>query len=239
MGHFKKLIRRIDEIEKSLQKRYDGYYLIPLDIFYEKTRRALSLLDLVEKSRVSRDLKLEARKNFIINCITALEVFLKDMVLVIIDMQTENNHRANGIKLLLKEKITLEEAYKLFYKKDVSIGIIIISKYSFHNLETIDQILSVITKENFLEKLGKFKVRDDKEKIKFILDKKYSNKNWRNILAEFLNLRHQYVHQINFKDRLGLKRLKILYECLVDFVEATEQYLFEHIPINNNRISKK
>ena len=102
MSHFKKLIKHIDNIQKSLQKRYDGYYLIPSEIFYEKTRRALSLLDLVEKSEAPKDLKLEARKNFIINCVTALEVFLKDFLCVLIDMKLENNCWPSEIDSLLR-----------------------------------------------------------------------------------------------------------------------------------------
>ena len=231
MGNFEKLLAKLDETQKSLSRRYDGYYLIPSDIFYEKTRRAWILLDLVEKSEVSKDLKLEARKNFIINCTTALEVFLKDMLIGIVDILLEKKCHPDKIDSLFKEKITLGEAYQLLSERKISAGLLIASKYSFHNLEVIDRIFSVIINGNFLESLGKFEVKDSKGKTKFVLDKRYHNGNWRNKLAEFLYLRHKFVHQIKFKDKLGLKRILKLWECLSDFVEATEQYLFQYIPI--------
>ncbi len=220
-------IQRIEEMRSSLSKRYGKHCDIPVDVFWEKTRRAFLLLDLVENSKTHKDLKLEARKNFIINCVTALEVFLKDMLVGLLE-----NVDLPKLNELLNEKITLWEAYKLFYRNKVSAGELIAIKYSLQNLEQINLIFSKLIEKKFLTEIGSFDVKDERGRTKFVLDKKYPD--WKERLAELFELRHRFVHQISFNDKLGLERLRKLWECLTHFVEATEQYLFEYIPIEEN-----
>ncbi|GEM_PF-5303652 len=120
--NFERLIQRIDETRQHLAKRYGKYAAIPIDVFWEKTRRALLLLDLVENSEVSYELKIEARKNFIINCVTALETFLKDTIIGLVE---EGNLFVDEI--LKERKISLSDAYELFVNREVSRGELIVT----------------------------------------------------------------------------------------------------------------
>jgi len=222
-----KWIQRVEEIRNSLSKRYNGYYAIPIDVFWGKTHRALRLLDLAEKSKVHKDLKVEARKNFIINCVTALEVFLKDMLVGLLE-----NADFPTLNELLNEKITLWEAYRLFYRNKVSAGELLAIKYSFQNLEQINLLFSKLIGKKFLTEIGNFEVKDDSGRIKFVLNIKYPD--WKEKLAELFELRHNFVHQIRFNDRLSLEKLRRLWEVLSDFVEAVEFFLYKHVPIEGS-----
>ena len=197
---------------------------MPIEVFYEKIRQSLFLLRLVESSQAPKEIKTEARKNFIINCVTALENFLKDMIVGLVDIGDLN------VEDLLKgEKISLYDAYSLFVNKKVSLGELIAVNFSWQNLERINQVVSKLTGENFLDKLENVQVKDEEGKPKFTLNNKFPD--WRNKLFELFRLRHQFVHQVSFNDRLGLQRVKNLCKVLTAFVEAAEQYLFEFIPL--------
>ncbi|TCK03948.1 HEPN domain-containing protein [Phorcysia thermohydrogeniphila] len=217
-----------------IAKRYDGYCDIPIDVFYEKSRRALLLLGTIEDSNVPKELKIEARKNFVINCVTALEVFLKDMIVILLYSNEEWFYeKVKKLQKLRDIKLNLLDACKMFNKRKVSLGELIVATYSFQNIAHIEEVFSALTGEKFLDKVGKVKVEDEEGKS-FVLNEKCPD--WRKKLEELLNLRHRFVHQVSFKERLGLKRLKNLFECLVSFVEATEQYLLEFISCENGGV---
>jgi len=226
MRKLQDIILRIDEIREALSKRYgEKDVVLPIDAFWEKTRRSLLLLDLVESSKSPKELKIEARKNFIINCVTALENFLKDTIFGLTEIGN-----LSAREILKEEKISLYDAYKLFVDKKVSLGELIVVRFSLNNLEQIDYLMSKLIGRKFLDEVGKFEVKDEDNNLKFTLNNRFPE--WRNRLSELFRLRHLYVHQVSFKDRLGLERIQKILETLSVFVEATEQYLFEFIPMD-------
>jgi len=174
------VLRKIEERRKLIRKRE----LYPYDTFLEKTYRALSLLIAIEESKTNREIKLEARKNFIINCITALEVFLKDMVKGLIDLEAISQ---KGIDEFLKEKITLKEAWEIFSESEVSLGEIISITCSFQNLTQINSIFSKLLDQDFLEEISHFKVKREDEDIEFTLKENYPD--WEIRIVEIFELR--------------------------------------------------
>lgn len=226
MRKLQDIILRIDEIREALSKRYgEKDVILPIDAFWEKTRRSLLLLDLVESSKSPKELKIEARKNFIINCVTALENFLKDTIFGLTEIGN-----LSAREILKEEKISLYDAYKLFVDRKVSLGELIVVRFSLNNLEQIDYLMSTLIGSKFLDEVGEFEVKDEDNNLKFTLNNRFPE--WRNRLSELFRLRHLYVHQVSFKDRLGLERIQKILETLSVFVEATEQYLFEFIPMD-------
>jgi len=226
MRKLQDIILRIDEIREALSKRYgEKDVILPIDAFWEKTRRSLLLLDLVESSKSPKELKIEARKNFIINCVTALENFLKDTIFGLTEIGN-----LSAREILKEEKISLYDAYKLFVDRKVSLGELIVVRFSLNNLEQIDYLMSTLIGSKFLDEVGEFEVKDEDNNLKFTLNNRFPE--WRNRLSELFRLRHLYVHQVSFKDRLGLEKIQKIWEALSAFVETTEQYLFEFIPMD-------
>ena len=227
----KRYIKKIDEMRSLLGKRWE----YPYDTFLEKMSLSFQLLQLVEKSNVKKEIKIEARKNFIINCITAVEVFFKDMIIGLDWFEVLNE---DGIDELLSEKITLTEAWLLLKTKNISLGEIIAAKFSFQSLPEINKIMKkLLGVSNFLKEVEQYEVTEidednEEEKVKFVLKDAYPD--WRKKVQEIFELRHKFVHQVSFKDRIGLHRLKELYRDLDAFVEASEQYLLSFVPLEEN-----
>ncbi len=229
MKLFEKLIKRSQRELKFLHKRE----IYPLDSFRIKNFYAIQILSIIEEHAKDRKIKIEARKNFIINCVTATEVYFKDIVKVLPEFPKVKDNK-EGIRDLLKEKISLWEAYLLFKEKDLRIGDVIASYFSFQSLEEIDRIIGKILNLKFLDSIENHKVNLDKEDREYYgmktLCLKTDLPKWRNYLAEIFNLRHDFVHHVSFKDIIGFQRLGILWEHLDAFITVVDDFILQYVP---------
>jgi len=229
MRLFEKISQRTYKELEFLPKRE----VYPLDSFRTKCFYAIQLLGIVEDQTSDRKIKIEARKNFIINCVTATEVYFKDIV-KILSVSPEVKESSDKIKELLKEKIRLWEAYVLFVKKKFRLGDVINSIFSFQNLEEIDYVMSKILNIKFLNLIENYKADLDEG------DREYYGVNsiclktdlpkWRKYLAEVFRLRNDFIHHISFRDRIGLNRLGILWENLDAFITVVDDFISQYIP---------
>ncbi len=237
MKKIENIIKKIKEFRKS----WDGRYFsegttFPSEMFDKKIFLAKTLWESVENSDVPYEIKIEARKNLIINCVTALEVFMKDILLYMVAMLEDNTEILNSILGLLnkeKDKIGIGEAYKIFVKEKIELSELISNYFSFQDLGTIDRVFSIIVKDKFLQRIGEYSIDLEEFELEYLLlDDIFDD--WRERLAELLRLRHDFVHQINFKAKIGKKRLLNLLECLTLFVYVTEEYIFSFINEHSN-----
>ena len=146
MKLFEKIYTRSQKELYFLRKRE----LYPLDTFRGKNFYSIRLLGIAERQKLDLRTKIEARKNFIINSVTAAEVYFKDIVKVLPEMSKVQQNQA-GIRELLREKISLLEAYTLFRKEKLRIGDILATYFSFQDLEQINYVMSEILNINFLD----------------------------------------------------------------------------------------
>jgi hypothetical protein len=231
-----KLNIRLDREFRHLEKRSP----IPLESFWYKLYYATRILDITEKysekETESRNDKLtikkEARKNFIINCITATEVYFKDLVKTLPEVNIKIKN-GQGIKDLLikKDKINLWEAYKIFNETGVRLGDILIYYYSFQSLREIDNVMSQLLNIKFLDSIDEHKSKVDKEDKDFFNLEEIVLKNnypeWRKYLKEIFELRHDFVHHINYRDKLGYNKVVKLFYNLCAFIIVTDDFIFE------------
>ncbi|KYK35109.1 MAG: hypothetical protein AYK18_13520 [Theionarchaea archaeon DG-70] len=215
------ILAKIVEKREIIKKRE----VYPYDTFLQKTYQAILLLDVVESSKTNIKIKIEARKNFIVNCVTALEVFLRDMIEGLIDMNVIDQKRINEF---LNDKITLKEAWEIFSERNITLGEIISATCSFQNLHQINSIFSKLFDQDFLEEINRFEVEREDGNSKFTLREDYPE--WQKRIAEMFELRHKFVHQISLKDRLGINRLGELWENFSAFADAIESYLLQFVP---------
>jgi len=228
MKLFERLIQKKRKELKFLHKRE----IYPLDSFRIKNFYAIQILIIIEKHTKDRKIKIEARKNFIINCVTATEVYFKDIVKVLPEFPGVKDNEK--IQELLKEKVSLWEAYVLFKEENLKIGDVIASNFSFQNLEEIDYVMSKILDLKFLDHIENHKVyldKDDKEYYGMkTLCLKADLPEWRSYVAKVFNLRHDFVHHVSFKDRIGFQRLGILWEHLDAFITVVDNFILQYIP---------
>lgn len=146
------------------------------------------LLKIIKDSKTDSKLKIEVRKNFIINCVTALEFFLKDMIEGLIELNAIDK---KNIDKFLDDKITLKEAWKIFSERSITLGEIISATCSFQNLHQINSILSGLFDRDFLDEIDYFQVERGDENTKYILKKDYPD--WRKRITEMFELPHKFV----------------------------------------------
>lgn len=171
----------------------------------------------------------QSAKNLIINIVTATEVFLRDLVKTICDKHV-NFLGPNGLDELLKEKISLRNAYILFRDKEVTSGDLIASAFLFESIVDINDILSKLIGKNFLNEIEKleFDLDDAESQIlkvkKLCLERDFPK--WREIISKIFRVRHDSIHHLNFSDLLSQKEIYEILDPLIAFIVVTgKQYL--------------
>lgn len=241
MKTFEELIKRILKEKHHLTKR-DAF---PIDSFNHKMYNSIEILNYstlglkkLPKGKEKNELLKEIRKNFIINCVTAVEVYFKDLIRVTPEMSSKIRN-SKQLKDLLsnKEKVNLYDAYQIFKEYDFKLGDILLYYYSFQNLQEINLVLGhLLGIDNFITNIDEFNFRLRK------FEKEYFNKTniclkndfpeWKGILTEIFSLRHDYVHHINFHDKLGEIRVETYFKNLWAFILSTDKYYFKIIPVD-------
>lgn len=191
----------------------------------------------LKKSKKKYDLLKEARKNFIINCVTATEVYFKDLIKVTPELSKDIKSIAVKDLLSNKGKVNIWEAYEIFREKDFRIGDILVYFYTFQSIEEINIVMTkLLSITNFLAEVGTYKLKLDKELKKYYHKEEISLSedfpDWKSVLTDIFSLRHDYVHHINFKDKLGDERLYKYYRTLDAFISVTDDYFFEKVKMD-------
>ncbi len=132
-------------ILKNLEKEGNAFKtrsgVDPIVNFNRKVAESVSLVNFVESKAKSRLIKLNARKNYVVDLATAAEVYFKDLVKILPEFKIVKTNQS-GISDLLNETITLVDAFNLFRKrhfgKSLRMGDIIAINNKFENLEKID-----------------------------------------------------------------------------------------------------
>ncbi len=153
--------------------------------FIERANRlAKDAIEKTEKDRGKFSVSSVAAHNFVVNCVTGLEVYLRQIIL-------GNKHWDDkGLNSLLKEKLTLGEAYNLFNNEKLTREYIIAHYYSFQNLEAIYEIFSKLTGTDFFVAVEKFKPTHNGlgTLVEEIPD-------WRKQFALMFSVRNNFVHE--------------------------------------------
>ncbi len=212
--------------------------------FYKKVAESVGLVYLVEKKSKTKTIKINARKNYVINLVTAAEVYFKDLLKNIPDIKIIKNN--DGLEKLLEEKITIWEAYQLLRtrksRKPIRISELIGIDRLFENLTTIDSFFSKLLKCNFLEEVENHQHRLNKVEKNFFsvtkLHLKVNLPDWKNQVGTLFEKRHEYVHQICFGDNLTYKEISKFWWRLVCFIYAVN-YFVEDKYLNTNHRKKK
>lgn len=253
MSLTEKLHKRLDKEFILLSKRSP----LPLDSFWYKLFYSTQVIEIVENNSANEDLsqidklkiRIEARKNFIINCVTATEVYFKDLVKTLPELNEEIKY-GNGVKNLLNNgnkpnlKVNIWEAYEIFNKDNFRLGDILIYFYSFQNLNDIELVMGNMLNIKFLDLIEEYPLKlNDIDKDFFgmdmiVLKKDYPN--WRKYLGEIFDMRHDFVHHINYRDKLGYRRVVKLFYNLSAFIAVTDEFIYEnYIPSKRSKKSKK
>lgn len=224
------MLEKFLEREKTFYEKRSN--VDPISIFHKKVAESVKLVTFVERKSKISSVKLNARKNYVINLVTAAEVYFKDLVKILPEFQ-EVKRDLSGLRRLLDEKITIWDAFQLFKNKKVGksikIGNIISVSFSFQNLEQIDFVFSQILLIKFLDKVEEHKrrlneIEQDFFKVK-TLCLKSNLPQWRRTIADLFNARHDIVHEVCFVDKLSYKQISRFWCNIVCFIYAVDYFI--------------
>lgn len=199
----------------------------PLGNFYQKTRCAKLLLNHAEEKTGKNSLKIksEARKQYVIALITALETYFNQLIYDLVD---KHEFYSEGFlkSFSLGEKYTLFEVYKI--KKEYSLGQIINNYSNFQNLKDITDTFSDLFKDLLELDRGK-KEKDDLwdglYKFQFQYEGGKSSvytiktrKDIKRYLKKILKQRHLFTHKVVSRNTPSIKDLERYYEQISDFI---------------------
>lgn len=152
--------------------------------------------------------------NFIVNCISALEMYFKNIIL-----QNARWHNP-GLTSLLKEKITLGEAYEMFGQEKISREYIVSHYFSLQNFESISAIFSKLTDADFFKEVENFKV-DWSGQFSTLLEE---FPDWRSDIIKLYDVRNKYVHD-NLIERLSKRDIPVIFDLVYSFQIYIEDWL--------------
>ena len=213
------IVKRISLARKSRIK-----HILPYDNFLDKISSAAKLVDFVEDKKADKEVKLEARKYFVVASVSAMETYFKRTAQVFIDSKWVED---DLLDILRQDKFSLADLLEI-NKREVSIGEIISVSRSFQDLESINRFYSkMFGVSDFIKEIEVNDVETEEGKH-ITLRNDYPD--FRRRIQELLNLRHLIIHHEGFKGILGLQRLGEMWVHLNAFVAAADDYILGKVP---------
>lgn len=226
-----KLKWTLKQIEKEMESFQTRNGVDPIFNFYKKVGESVELVTFIEKNSKSRKIKLNARKNYVINLVTAVEVYFKDLVKILPDFGKVKLECEKIGELLDQkmEKVTIVDAFLLSKRNKLRIGDFIAVSNKFENLENIDTVFSKILGLKFLDAVERHKHKLTRAESNFFtVDTLHLAANlpdWRRQVGKLFEKRHEVVHQVCFKDSLSFEEISTFWWRLVCFVYAVDFYI--------------
>lgn len=206
--------------DKVLNERHNRKFRSnwPWESYYQKTSWSENLLAQINKKIKSRHCIQEARKQFIISYVTSFETYFKDSLFTLLKIY-------GNVRIIeeIKIKFDLSELEKILDKK-ISIEDIIASYFNFQELDQINKVFSRIFGVSFFDELKnrEFSIIADLETFKI-------HKNFYKELKSFIDLRHEFVHDVNFKKNITQAQLDRYVSILAFFILGVDIYINEQI----------
>lgn len=173
--------------------------------FIDAVTGAYEVARIVEGQTRVKLIRSQARKNLIINLVTCLEVLLKEII-----QENKGNWNQEGLNSLLKEKISLTDAFELFKSYRPDKEDLISMSTSFQNIQTIDAIFGKLTNRNFLHEVGQYTyvfTQEQKQLFARNEDLVFNRDipSWKNILKQLYDYRHTFVHEATYKTEVDIE----------------------------------
>lgn len=180
-----------------------------------------------KKLKADKDKLDLAYNNYLVNLVSALEIFYKHIIL-------STNWEEEGYNKLLKEKVTLAESFELFGREKVTRQYIITEYFSFQNFLSISHTFDSLTGKQFyneLEQVSQIFFANTKkgvsqnDQITLVLKTKYPQ--WRKTIMELYQVRNKFIHEGIIEGFSKAKFLKTL-EVVSAYKAAVTGYILQN-----------
>lgn len=198
--------RDLAEQLKTVIGKYHILTGIPTyDNFLGRMDSAALTFNVVQTNSPKLKARDRASKNFVINLVSAIEIFCKEMI---IDKHGKWNELGLTILLDEKDKVKLSEIFEIIKIGELKKEHIILKFHLFENIHVINKVFSLLTGEyknngnansdfRFLENLQQLKINDTNNALAETILKEMPD--WWENLNNLFETRHQIVHEDEFK----------------------------------------
>lgn len=218
----KSIVKDLDSNRKVSRRKSRK---LPSERFYYNLEDALWTMIRVLNNRNSEQRnKRIAISNFQVNAVTAIEVFFKSII------STNKNWSPNGIEELLKENITLGEAYKILKKHKLTPQFIIAETFSFSDFWSMGTYMKKLLNTEidfFIEfethTFGQYNWESKKGESKTFIA---LFPNWRREIQSLYTERNRFIHE-GVISKKSVDDLAPLYNVLEKFSQILSVYFAE------------
>lgn len=221
--------------KRKLRSNRDEF---PLINFYEKIRRARMLSKYAETFTGSNSnrikVRAEGRRQFVISLVTALEVYLGDLTIELIDKAQIQY----GKKILesTSKKYDIIEVREIL-KNGITMGELICQQINFQNLDKIFSFLKIFfgTDMSRLLENNKFIYNNTKgNQVSVSLRRGYQEK-----LQNVIKMRHNFIHDLRFGGTPSILELSKFETLVVRFAVCVDVKADQFRKVLTSRITKK
>lgn len=194
----------------------------PWDFFHKKVGYIEDILNEAHERISDSGILREINKQQIVSMVTALEVYLREMFILILDSEVLN---INHIVAKYEKKFSLEEFIELHDKMnndDVQLSEIITSEYSFQNIKSALDAFSKLLNCDVIRELKKVELSEAGEVTKL-------EPNFIKTLFEIITLRHSIIHDINFRKRPSKDKVEDYLSEIHYFVHVFDKYIWDQV----------
>lgn len=189
----------------------------PIDNFMDKWADVSNLLDKIHQKIYNKNLIQEARGQFIVSIVTALEVFLRDSLILLI-----SEYKLDYTKLAKKKADTYNlEKIEFIIKNNITIAELIVDYCNFQNLKGINECFSLLLGFDLFKEFKDYKwIYDKKDPKGYVQMTNFYPK-----IDRLLRLRHSITHDLNFNRKINKRDLDDMEIELVNFANILTFFL--------------
>ena len=222
----KKIDYHILKLEKQcdFRRKRSG---IPWNFYHKKIYYISDILEETSKKIKNKRILEEIYKQQVVSLVTALEVYLREMFIFIID---EKNIKSDKVLESIKREYSLLDVigmhnlinkHNLNDKNKWKPAYFLANEYNFQNLDGVKTAYKKLLGIDIFAKLKNYKFEAVSGEI-CQLDKDFDVK-----IKEILELRHSIIHDINFRKKLSYEKVISIFNYLHFFVDTFDAYMEE------------
>jgi len=217
-------------IEKIIHNKHakKSRDLRPLRAFVDLYEANNSAMEEIHKLTVSNSTKEALLKSNIINLVTAIEVYYRDMLDAIFRLCKVSSYESS-LRKIHDKNYKIDSILNLYNKKIHPLELIVDAQ-NFQNLETIDKVFSIILKKSFLKSILQIEWKFDLE------DKNSSSISDQEIkiVKKVFEERHQLIHNPNMKYSITKDEIEDKVNAVFGLIMASDLVFIQFI--NENEI---
>ena len=217
----------INKINKNRDAR-NSRHPRPFATFMDISQATTNAMEEIATLELSVNTKNTLKNNQIINMVTAVEVYFRDMIDAIFRM-CDRDVFDSKLRKLHDKNYKIDEVIAIYENKIHPLELISAS-HSFQNTENINKVFSTLTDDRFIAKLLKLKWKMSGSEDK---DAHQLYKQDVDNLQELFEIRHFLIHNPHKTESISQEKFEELINSMYGFIMAADLFFTQFINSNS------